>query len=132
MAEGILRSIDPSLQVHSAGTRPEKEVNKNAVRVMEEIGIDIFRNLPKNVDQFTGESFDFVITVCDNAKESCPVFTGKVGKRLHIGFEDPADARGTESEVLSIYRMVRDQIRERFSLFYEKEIINHNRHSRIQ
>jgi arsenate reductase (thioredoxin) len=122
MAEGVLRSIDPSLEIHSAGTRPEKEVNPNAVVVMKEIGIDISGHRPELVDQFTDEAFDFVITVCDNAKESCPVFAGKVGKRIHMGFKDPADARGTKEEVLAVYRKIRDQIREGFISFYNKEI----------
>jgi arsenate reductase len=123
MAEGILRNMDPRLEVFSAGTRPEKNVNPNAIEVMEEIGIDISSHLPKNADQFISHSFDCVITVCDNARESCPVFTGKVKHRLHIGFEDPAAARGTHDEVIQIYRKVRDQIREALEkIFYEKLI----------
>ena len=118
MAEGILRSLDPDLEIRSAGTRPEKVVNPNAVKVMKEIGLDISGHYPKMVDQFTGESFDVVITVCSNAKENCPVFTGKVGKRLHIGFDDPADAKGTEEIVLSVYRRVREEIRIKFLNFY--------------
>ena len=122
MAEGFLRSFDPSLEIFSAGTRPETEVNPNAIKVMKEIGLDISGNYPKLVDEFTGDAFDFVITVCDNAKESCPFFTGKVGKRLHIGFEDPAAATGTEEQVLTVYRKIRDQIREYFFHFYLEEI----------
>jgi len=122
MAEGILRYLDPSLEIHSAGTRPEKEVNPNAVRVMKEIGIDISGHNPKRVDHFICEAFDFVITVCNNALESCPVFTGKVGKRVHIGFNDPAEAKGTDEEVLEVYQTVRDQIREGFGRFYQEEI----------
>ena len=118
MAEGILKTIDPSLEIYSAGTRPEKEVNPNAIRVMKEIGIDISGHYPKLVDRFTVEAFDYVITVCDNARESCPVFTGKVGKRLYIGFEDPAAAKGTEEEVLIVYRRIRDEIRTKFLELY--------------
>lgn len=118
MAEGILRSLDPSLEIHSAGTRPEKHVNPNAIKVMKEIGLDISRQHPKQVGLFTGDSFDFVITVCGNANENCPVFTGKVGKRIHLGFEDPAAAKGSGEEVLSVYRTVRDQIRKGFLDFY--------------
>lgn len=120
MAEGILRSFDPELEIHSAGTRPEKEVSPYAIKVMKEIGIDISGQYPKNVDLFTGGSFDFVITVCDNAKESCPLFTGKVGKRLHFGFDDPADAKGTEEEILAVYHRTRDEIRRRFLEFYNE------------
>jgi arsenate reductase len=118
MAEGILRSLGPDMAIVSAGTQPEKQVNPNAVKVMKELGIDISGHHPKNVDQFVNEAFDYVITVCDNARESCPFFTGKVGNRVHIGFVDPADARGTEEEVLAEYRRVRDQIRSEFEKFY--------------
>lgn len=74
------------------------------------------------VDKFLNESFDFVITVCDNAKETCPVFIGKVGKQLHIGFEDPADATGTEEEVLTVFRKVRDEIKRDFYSFYNENL----------
>jgi arsenate reductase (thioredoxin) len=115
MAEGIVRSIKPDLEILSAGTRPEREVNPNAVRVMKEIGIDISNHYPKLVDQFLDTSFDYVITVCDSAKESCPYFAGQVKNRLHIAFEDPASAVGTEEEVLSVYRKVRDNIVSTFT-----------------
>ena len=115
MTEGILKNKYPEWNIFSAGTRPEKKVNLFAVQVMKEIGIDISEHFPKSIDLFTSQSFDLVITVCDNAKEACPVFTGKVGKRIHIGFIDPADATGTNEEILSVYRKVRDQIRKEFS-----------------
>ena len=118
MAEGILKSLDPSLEVFSAGTKPEKQVNPNAIEVMKEIGIDISDHFPKLVDNFVNESFVYVITVCDNAKETCPVFFGSVKHRLHMGFEDPADAKGTNEEVLIVYRKVRDEIRTAFTKFY--------------
>ena len=123
MAEGILRNMDPRLEVFSAGTQPEKNVNPNAIEVMEEIGIDISSHLPKNADQFISHSFDYVITVCDNARENCPVFTGKVKHRLHIGFEDPAAARGTREVVLPVYRKVRDQIRKSFEILYREQMM---------
>ena len=119
MAEGFLKSLDPELSVYSAGTRPELKVNPNAVKVMEEIGIDISAQYPKNAEGFKNETFDFVITVCGSAKESCPVFTGSVKNRLHIGFEDPAEARGTEEEVFAVYRKIRDEIRNEFKKFYD-------------
>ena len=118
IAEGILKSLDPSLEVFSAGTKPEKQVNPNAIEVMKEIGIDISDHFPKLVDNFVNESFVYVITVCDNAKETCPVFFGSVKHRLHMGFEDPADAKGTNEEVLIVYRKVRDEIRTAFTKFY--------------
>lgn len=118
MAEGFLRSFDSSLQVFSAGTKPAEKPNPNAVAAMKELGIDISGNQPKNVNLFTSDAFDYVITVCDGAKEICPVFTGDVKHRLHIGFDDPADAVGTADEVMAVYRRVRDEIRTRFYKFY--------------
>jgi arsenate reductase (thioredoxin) len=122
MAEGILKNKFPEWDMFSAGTKPEKQVNIFAVKVMNEIGIDISEHYPKSIDLFTSQSFDLVITVCDNAKEVCPVFTGKVGRRIHIGFKDPADAKGTNEEILSVYRKVRDQIRKEFSDIFGSEI----------
>ncbi|MFH1295950.1 MAG: arsenate reductase ArsC [Bacteroidota bacterium] len=112
MAEGILRSLHPSWKIVSAGTRPEREVNPYAIQVMQEIGLDISSHYPKHTDRFAGDSFDVVMTVCDNARESCPVFKGEVKRRIHIGFEDPAAALGSEEEILPVYRKIRDQIRE--------------------
>lgn len=119
MAEGFLKSFDPSLEVYSAGTQPTARVNPFAIRVMSEAGLDISVNQPRNVDEFLSMEFDYVITVCDGARESCPMFTGKVKHRLHIGFEDPADAEGSEDEVLAKFRQVRDKISSRFKSFYE-------------
>jgi arsenate reductase len=123
MAEGYLKSIDKGLQVYSAGTYPAIKVNPFAVEVMSEIGIDISKQHPKNVGEFINDWFDYVITVCDNAKESCPVFTGNVKNRLHIGFDDPADAVGSKEEVIKVYRRVRDEIRRDFEKFYKETIV---------
>ncbi|MCX7908469.1 MAG: arsenate reductase ArsC [Ignavibacteria bacterium] len=122
MAEGFLRSFDTKLSVFSAGTNPEKEINPFAVEVMKEIGIDISSQYPKDVSVFLDQEFDYVITVCDNAKETCPNFTGNVKNRLHIGFEDPAKARGPKEEVLPVYRRIRDQIRESFWKLYTEKL----------
>jgi arsenate reductase len=122
MAEGFLKSFDPELQVYSAGTEAEGRVNPHAVRAMQEVGIDIGGQQPESVANYIGESFDYVITVCDGAHEKCPVFTGVVKQRRHIGFEDPAAARGTEEQVMPVYRKVRDQIRERFYQLYTNEL----------
>jgi arsenate reductase len=122
MAGGFLKSLDPSLQVFSAGTTPAARVHPLATQVMKEAGIDIGGNNPKNVEKFINDSFDYVITVCDNAKETCPVFLGKVQHRLHLGFDDPAEAFGTEEEVLAVFRRVRDEIRRAFSNLFEQEI----------
>ena len=124
MAEGFLKSFDQDLEVYSAGTNPTFKVHPKAIQVMKEIGINISNNYPKSVDQFLNESFDYVITVCDNAKETCPVFLGKVGKQLHIGFEDPAEATGTEEEILSDFRKVRDRIKKDFLKYYQDNIRN--------
>ena len=118
MAEGLLSSFDASFEVLSAGTKPEKAVNPNAIEVMREIGINISKSYPKPVENYLTENFDFVITVCDNAKESCPVFTGSVEDSFHIGFQDPAAATGTDEEILNQYRMIRDEIKEEFWKFY--------------
>jgi arsenate reductase len=119
MAEGFLKNLNSKIEVYSAGTKPEQHINPNAVKVMKEAGIDISLQAPKNVDIFKDRSFDYVITVCDSAKETCPVFSGDVKHRLHIGFEDPADAKGTDEEILAVYRKVRDEIKNEFSRFYE-------------
>ncbi len=122
MAEGFLKSFDSALEVHSAGTEPSDKIHPKAVQVMAEEGIDISSGYPKNVDKFLDMSFDYVITVCDNAKETCPVFTGKVNYRLHIGFDDPAEAVGTEEEVLAEFRRVRDEIKRDFGEFYQSNL----------
>ena len=122
MAEGFLKSIDKGLEVYSAGTKPAEKVNPFAIKAMKEIGIDISKGIPENVKKYLSESFDYVITVCDNAKETCPIFSGRVKKRLHIGFDDPAEATGSEEEVMPVYRRVRDEIREQFQTFYSNNL----------
>lgn len=122
MAEGLLKSFDKGLQVFSAGTNPASAVNPHAITVMSELDLDISGNSPKNVELYIRDSYDFVITVCGNAKETCPVFMGDVKKHLHIGFEDPADATGTEKEILNEFRKIRDQIKNTFYDFYIKEL----------
>jgi arsenate reductase len=122
MAEGFLRSIGPELEVFSAGTHPAKEVNPNSIIVMKEIDIDITSQFPKDVSIYVKDSFDYVITVCDNAKESCPVFTGNVKKQLHLGFVDPAEAKGSKEKILNEYREIRDEIRSAFRHLYETKL----------
>jgi len=124
MAEGFLRDFDENLYVRSAGTNPSAKVHPKAILVMAEIGIDISNSKPENVDKYLDKEWDYVITVCDNAKESCPVFLGKVKQQLHIGFEDPAEAAGSESEILVVFIRVRDEIKNEFRLFYENNIKN--------
>ena len=122
MAEGILKSFDANLEVLSAGTKPAENVASMAIEVMKEIGLDISQNYPKLVDNFLAQEFDYVITVCGGAKEVCPAFIGKVAHRIHIGFDDPAEATGTDEEIISEFRRVRDEILRDFKEFYLSNI----------
>jgi arsenate reductase len=106
MAEGFLKSFDHEMEVYSAGTHPAEHVHPVAVKVMGEIGIDLSSYLPKRVDGFLNDAFDYVITVCDNARENCPVFTGKL----------------KQEEILSAFRTIRDEIRENMYEFYLERI----------
>jgi len=118
MAEGFLRSFDPQLEVFSAGTEPSEQVHPKAVVVMQELGIDLSGHYPQKVDAYLDQAFDYVITVCGHAQENCPVFLGEVKQQLHIGFDDPAEATGTEEQILGEFRRIRDEIRERMHAFY--------------
>jgi arsenate reductase len=89
---------------------------------MKEAGIDLSGEYPKSVSKFTNQGFDYVITVCDDADKNCPNFSGKVGKRVHIGFIDPAAATGSEEHIMTVFRQVRDEIKQKFSAFYKSEI----------
>ena len=122
MAEGFLKSFDTDLEVYSAGTQPSGEVHPKAIQVMKEKGIDISNGYPKKVDRFLNEAFDYVITVCDDARETCPVFLGEVKERLHLGFEDPAKATGTAAEILNEFRRIRDLIESAFYDLYKNKI----------
>ncbi len=122
MAEGFLKSYNSQLEVYSAGTNPSHQVHPKAIQVMQEVNIDLSRNRPKSVVEFLDMEFDFVITVCSGANESCPVFTGKVRNRLHIGFEDPAEVVGSEAFILSEFRRIRDEINRDFTRFYITQI----------
>jgi arsenate reductase (thioredoxin) len=118
MAEGLLRhDAGDRFDVESAGTKPS-QVRPEAIAVMKEIGIDISSYRSKHVDEFTVQSFDYVLTVCDNASENCPIFPGHA-VRLHHSFDDPAALQGSESERLAIFRRVRDEIRKYFRVSSE-------------
>ncbi len=117
MAHGFLQSFDPSLVVRSAGTDASGRLNPKAVEVMKEVGVDISHHTSDSVDMYLGEEWDYVITVCGGANESCPAFMGKVKHRLHYGFEDPSDAVGSEEFVMSEFRRIRDAIKEQFEKF---------------
>jgi arsenate reductase len=111
MAEGLLRhDAGDRFDVQSAGTRPS-HVRPEAIAVMRELGIDISGHRSKNVDEFTAQQFDYVLTVCDHAKESCPIFPGTT-IAIHRNFEDPAACTGTAGERLALFRRVRDEMRE--------------------
>lgn len=118
MAHGFLQSFDKKLQVFSAGTEQAKQINAKAVQVMLEIGIDISHHTPKHVEQYINETWDYVITVCGGANETCPAFFGTVKNRLHIGFEDPSEAIGTNEFIMSEFCRVRDEIKTEFQKFY--------------
>ena len=116
MAEGLLAHDGAGrFDVSSAGTKPGR-VRPEAILVMKELGIDISAHRSKHVDEFQGQSFDYVLTVCDNANESCPVFPGH-SQRLHKAFDDPAACQGSEEERLAIFRRVRNEIRDYLKTF---------------
>jgi arsenate reductase len=116
MAEGLLRhDAGDRFEVASAGTKPG-QVRPEAIAVMKELGIDISGHRSKSVDEFSGKSFDYVLTVCDNAKESCPIFPGHAN-RLHRNFEAPATFQGSEEHRLAVFRRVRDEIRSYLKAF---------------
>ena len=119
MAEGYLKSFNSKWEVVSAGTEPSGAVHPKAIQVMKEESIDLSESRPKSVNEFLTQEFDFVITVCGGAKESCPMFTGKVKNQLHIGFDDPAEAEGTDEFILSEFVRIRDEIKRDFRKFYD-------------
>jgi len=122
MAHGFLQSFNSNIKVCSAGTQPASRINEKAVAVMNEAGIDIRNHKPDSVEKYLDEVWDYVITVCDEANETCPVFVGKVTHRLHIGFEDPSKASGTDEFIWSEFRRVRDEIKTKFYELYISQI----------
>jgi arsenate reductase len=122
MAQGFLQHLDKKMTVCSAGTNPSDKINEKAVVVMKEVGIDISHNKPKSVDIYLDDVWDYVITVCDDANETCPVFIGKVNHRMHFGFEDPSKATGSEEFIMNEFRRVRDLIKNEFTKLYEDKI----------
>ena len=120
MAEGLLSYFSSNTKVYSAGTKPEK-VNPFAIKAMAEMGIDISKNTSNHVDEYANIDFDYVFTVCDNAKEICPIYS-KAKQMIHHNFTDPADATGTEKEQLKVYIKVRNQLRGYFKAFAENKL----------
>lgn len=122
MAHGFLQSFDERIQVKSGGTEASGKLNRKAVKAMAEIGIDISGHTSDSVQKFLNDKWDYVITVCGGANENCPAFFGEVKHRLHIGFDDPSHATGTDEFIWSEFIRVRDEIKERFSKLYEEDI----------
>ena len=122
MAHGFLQSFDEKLIVRSAGTRAAGKLNEGAVEAMAEVGIDISFHTSDPVEKYLDEEWDYVITVCGGANESCPMFGGTVKHRLHFGFDDPSHATGTPEFIKSEFRRVRDEIKTRFVQFYIEQI----------
>ena len=110
IAEGF--ALDMGWDAYSAGTKPEIEVNPFAEKVMMEIGIDISNHFPQSVNEYLDENFEIIAIVCNNAHETCPVFTGSLKHQIHHGFEDPSDATGSDGEITKVYRRIRDEIRD--------------------
>ena len=122
MAHGFLQSFDPTITVCSAGTQASGKLNQKAVAVMKEAGIDISHHSSDSVEKYLKDEWDYVITVCGGANEECPAFFGKVKHRLHIGFDDPSHAVGTDEFIRSEFIRVRDEIKESFYKFYTEQI----------
>jgi arsenate reductase len=122
MAHGFLQSFDNRLTVCSAGTEASGKLNKNAVRAMAEIGVDISNNTSDSVELYLNDEWDYVITVCGGANENCPAFFGKVKHRLHIGFDDPSHATGSDEFIWSEFIRVRNEIKEQFFALYTEHI----------
>ena len=120
MAEGLINArLGDQFVAYSAGTKPSGYVHPKAIAVMAELGIDLSQNESKSTDLFKGQYFDHVITVCDSAKETCPVWLGNAGNKTHIGFYDPAEAVGTDEEVTAVFRQVRDEIADQILGFLQ-------------
>lgn len=117
-----MQSFDSRLEVYSAGTEASGKLNQTAVQVMNEIDINISSNTSDSVSKYINDEWDYVITVCGGANETCPSFVGKVKHRLHIGFDDPSHAIGTNEFIMSEFYRVRDEIKESFYKLYKEDI----------
>lgn len=122
MAHGFLQSFDPKLLVYSAGTKASGKVNPKAIEVMQNAGVDISHHTSDDINLYINDEWDYVITVCGGANESCPTFAGKVKNRLHIGFDDPSEATGTSEFIQSEYIRVRDEIKKALYELYTSKI----------
>ncbi len=122
MAHGFLNHFNKEMEVYSAGVHPAYRVMPESIEVMAEKNIDISDHVPEHVYDYMNDPFDYVITVCDHANETCPIFSGEVKHRLHIPFPDPIHAKGGFKKRLKTYREVRDAIEERFYKLYKEKI----------
>ena len=122
MAHGFLQSFDPNITVCSAGTQASGKLNEKAVAAMKDAGIDISHHTSDSVEKYLNDEWDYVITVCGGANEACPAFIGKVKHRLHIGFDDPSHATGTDEFIWSEFIRVRDEIKTEFYKLYVEQI----------
>ena len=122
MAHGFLQSFDKNITVCSAGTEASGKLNQKAVAVMKSVGIDISHHTSESVEKYLDEEWNYVVTVCGGANEACPAFMGKVKNRLHIGFDDPSHATGTEEYIWSEFHRVCDEIKAGFWKLYVEEI----------
>jgi len=120
MAEGLLSAFSLNTKIYSAGTKPEK-VNPYAIEAMAEIGVDISQNISNHVDDYIDFDFDYVFTVCNNAKELCPIYP-KAKRMIHHSFIDPAEAKGSYNQQLEVYRQVRNQLSDYFKVFAENNL----------
>jgi arsenate reductase len=124
MAEGLINARLEGFEAYSAGTKPGRQIHPKALEVMNEVGVDLSLYETKGLDYFQGQRFDYVITVCNSARESCPVWLGEAGERIHIGFDDPAAATGADEEITAEFRRVRDEIEEQVLGFLSSQ--NHS------
>ena len=122
MAHGWLQILDSKLEVYSAGTKASGNLNPKAVEVMLEAGIDISHHTSDSIEKYLNSEWDYVITVCGGANESCPTFNGKVKHRLHIGFDDPSEVVGTPEFINSEFIRVRDEIKKAFYELYTSKL----------
>lgn len=122
MAHGFLQSFDSRIEVASAGTEASGKLNSSAVKVMQEIGIDISHHSSDSVEKYLNDEWDYVITVCGGANEKCPAFIGKVKHRLHMGYDDPSHAVGSDDYIRSEFLRVRDEIKAGFWQWYKNEL----------
>lgn len=122
MAHGFLQSFDKDLIVRSAGTEASGKVNEKAIAVMKEAGVDISLHTSDSVDKYLDDAWDYVITVCGGANETCPAFIGKVKHRLHMGFDDPSHVSGSDDYIWSEFRRVRDEIKTSLFEFYNSNL----------